>query len=1027
MKPLNSHTTGCDPVSSNCVIWQGPDIPCIKLCKGDSVSDVVFKLATELCDVLHQLDISTYQLPNACFTSQSCNPGDFHDLIQLIIYKLCCLESGGTDTESCNNASPTSTGSGSRVAATGGGCPDCTVDIAKCFYYTNEFGDEITTMQLTDYTKAIGNRLCMLVNDIFIQSEILNNHEERITALENTPAPTLLLPTVTPTCIISPAIPQPMNVVLSTLEQQFCQLVSATGSPNNIYQSVTRQCLNLGNSPALGTSGGNMSGISGWLITANTLASTINNLWLTVCDLRSAVQNIQLNCCPSGCDGIAITLNAIANPTSMVVYINGTIPAGFQECNPTGNTFTISDSLGNTISVSINTISYLNNPTGYTIDLAGTPINTAANLTITSDVCYVNGSTNTTCQFCLTYNVVNVSICPSITAVPDVFGTGVGVSYFPSVVPASYTVEIWDSGFVAVIATQTTAVTVSTTQLITFSSVLTPSTTYNVRLVINNGGKTTECGFAVFTTNPILCLAPDAVSASVALPIYCDTCGPALDFSDNATVDGTYVDVSSDYLLTYSGGTFNSIYALLYQASAVGTVSPAVYSTRNGATTSSGDTYIAYNDNSSATASKLYHYDSTGTLVNTITLPFSGTPTIICSSIDYSEFDGKIYFVSWTATKKLYQLNPADDSYVELPVISAAIGGAFPNVSINPLNGHVMLSTNVGDTRIGDPATDTVLNVFPNAITQSGLPVVNTNNGYVWVFINGQNAVDIWDVSGVTPVIVGTATAPVGYTFRGGSANGRVRGAIYYPGDGTVGTDRMFAIFDDTVGLTGSYVLEFDANSPYTASTFVTLGVQVSPVSVLYSYAYNKIILTYGITLEGYQPTDGTTPYANVTIGAATNLMWPYEDTVNKQLVYFNMASSPSNNVFWVGLDTTNASQCTEGIVDMYLGDLGPYEYNPTTLSWSAMCTPSAVTISGTTFQANATFTTSVLFGALLYSTDGGVTWNAMIDNSGNLYANPAVWLAGRTYNVPAAFFSLKITFNTNNDCALESTQFFVV
>lgn len=678
MKPLNSHTTGCDPVSSNCVIWQGPDIPCIKLCKGDSVSDVVFKLATELCEVLAQLDVSTYQLPSACFTNQSCNPSDFHDLIQLIIYKICCLESGGTDTESCNYANPTS-GAGSREAATGGGCPDCIVDIAKCFYYTNEFGDEITTMQLTDYTKAIGNRLCTIINDIVILTEIVNNHEERITALENAPAPTLLLPTITPTCVISPAIPQPMNVVLSTLEQQFCQLVSATGSPTNIYQAVTRQCLNLGNSPALGSGGGNMSGIPGWLLSANTVASTINNMWLTICDLRSAVQNIQLNCCPSGCDGIAITLNAISNATSMVVYINGTIPTGFQECDPTGNTFVISDSLGNSISVKINTLSYLNSPTGYTIDLSGTPINTAANLTITSDVCYVNGSTNTTCQFCLSYNVVNTAICPSLTAVPDIFGTGVGVSYFPTVVPASYTIEIWDSGFAAVIATQTTAVAVSSVQLVTFSGVLSPSTTYNVRVVINNGGKSTDCGFAVFTTNPVLCAAPDSVTATVALPVYCDTCGPAIDFVDNITIDGTYVSLTLGNTIEVVGG-----------------------------------------------------------------VPVSETP-------------------------------------------------------------------------------------------------------------------------------------------------------------------------------------------------------------------------------------------------------------------------------------------CTQGIVTMYLGYDGPYQYNVTGSTWDVMCSPSAVGVTPTTFQANATFTTNVLFGALLYSTDGGVTWNAMTDTGGNLYANPAAWLAGRTYNIPAVFFSLKITFNTNDSCALESSQFFVV
>ena len=47
MKPLNLDNSPCSPTSSNCVIWQGPDLACIKLCKGDTVSDVVAKLAAE--------------------------------------------------------------------------------------------------------------------------------------------------------------------------------------------------------------------------------------------------------------------------------------------------------------------------------------------------------------------------------------------------------------------------------------------------------------------------------------------------------------------------------------------------------------------------------------------------------------------------------------------------------------------------------------------------------------------------------------------------------------------------------------------------------------------------------------------------------------------------------------------------------------------------------------------------------------------------------------------------------------------
>ena len=84
MKPLNLDNSPCSPISSNCVIWQGPDIPCIKLCAGDTVSDVVHKLATELCTIMETLKVSNYDL--ACFNLVACPPSNFEELIDLYLY-----------------------------------------------------------------------------------------------------------------------------------------------------------------------------------------------------------------------------------------------------------------------------------------------------------------------------------------------------------------------------------------------------------------------------------------------------------------------------------------------------------------------------------------------------------------------------------------------------------------------------------------------------------------------------------------------------------------------------------------------------------------------------------------------------------------------------------------------------------------------------------------------------------------------------------------------------------------------------
>jgi len=196
------------------------------------------------------------------------------------------------------------------------------------------------------------------------------------------------------------------------------------------------------------------------------------------------------------------------------------------------------------------------------------------------------------------------------------------------------------------------------------------------------------------------------------------------------------------------------------------------------------------------------------------------------------------------------------------------------------------------------------------------------------------------------------------------------------------------------------------------------LAYQFSPVNVNHSVSFNKIFLSYGNTIDAYSPTDGSVSFASITT-AGTNLLWPYEDTTNKQIVYFNMAANPTNNIYWIGLDTTNASLCAEGIVDMYLGNEGPYEFNTTTSSWDSMCTSTASVV-GTTLTVNATLSANVLTAALLYSTDYGLTWNVLADVGGNIYANPAIWLAGRTYNKPSGAVLAKVTFSTTSDCGLE-------
>lgn len=269
MKPLNLDNKPCSPISSNCVIWQGPDIPCINLCTGDTVSDVVAKLAEELCCILNILDINSYDL--SCFNINQSKPEDFKAFIQFLTEKICELENLPT-----------------TFATTGEGdddCPSgCIVTVAEPFQE-----DDRTTMNLTEYSLAMGNKIAENIDEINVNKTAIANHEVRITGLETTPPPTFTLPSITPDCVLA-GVPTPIDQVLEALESNYCIYVSNVGSVSDVTEAISRECTGLATSPSKSNPTNTMATeyVGTWVNTPSTLAQSVNNLWITLCDLRDA-------------------------------------------------------------------------------------------------------------------------------------------------------------------------------------------------------------------------------------------------------------------------------------------------------------------------------------------------------------------------------------------------------------------------------------------------------------------------------------------------------------------------------------------------------------------------------------------------------------------------------------------------------------------------------------------------------------------------------------------------------------------
>ena len=274
MKPLNLDNRPCSPVSSNCVVWQGPDISCINICKGDTVSDVVAALATELCTILDQTNVTNYDL--SCLGITECGPKDFNALIQLLIDKICELQDI-TPTQ------PISTGT----------CPDCIVQVASCFRIGN-----VTTMQLLDYVQMIAEKLCALLLEISSITDQISELTIRVEQLENTPVPKSDTPSFTLSCdvggLASGSIQTINTILFEFINNVWCDYYAATGSTSDLISAVNAICIN--DSDLQLTTGTPFSANPNWIQSGsyNTIADAINNLWVALCDTYTATSEISL-------------------------------------------------------------------------------------------------------------------------------------------------------------------------------------------------------------------------------------------------------------------------------------------------------------------------------------------------------------------------------------------------------------------------------------------------------------------------------------------------------------------------------------------------------------------------------------------------------------------------------------------------------------------------------------------------------------------------------------------------------------
>ena len=278
MIPTNANNPqNCDPISSNCVIWQGPDIECVNICNGDTVSAVVANLANLVCSLQASIaggldfDITLVDQTNLVGPTAT----NIQELIQLIIDNI-ILNQGST----------------SSTTTTSMTCDDvflCKMDIPACFGElpsVNLSGSATVQSILTELMEE----LCSTTTGITTNTNTVGLVADRVRKLENAPAgqPN---PRVYSSGVVATGVLTPVEVVVQQMDKQFIALRGATGTASEISSATSNQ-----------PSGLNVALYSGGY--SKTLKATVANgadslfnVWTVIDDLRKALKDVQDHCC----------------------------------------------------------------------------------------------------------------------------------------------------------------------------------------------------------------------------------------------------------------------------------------------------------------------------------------------------------------------------------------------------------------------------------------------------------------------------------------------------------------------------------------------------------------------------------------------------------------------------------------------------------------------------------------------------------------------------------------------------------
>ena len=250
-----------------------PDIACINLCSGDTVTEVVFKLATEVCKIITDGVVSNPSLAGldlTCLNIPGITPTELVPVLQALVDQICSNKSSDVQTFDL---------------------PIMT--LPACLQYTDANGNPVTQLRLDLFATLIANQVCTNLASINLINSALTSITGRLVILEACVLPcsgAITETQVIPTCVM-PSVLTNVSVLLLALEARFCSLETAVGLPAAILSTIQQTFLT-SSSAQLTNPGSNYGSIGGWTNSPVNLAQSVQNAWVVIDDMYTAIASI---------------------------------------------------------------------------------------------------------------------------------------------------------------------------------------------------------------------------------------------------------------------------------------------------------------------------------------------------------------------------------------------------------------------------------------------------------------------------------------------------------------------------------------------------------------------------------------------------------------------------------------------------------------------------------------------------------------------------------------------------------------